>query len=294
VRTRWRSEIRQERRNSVVAQLSVTVFDVNHGNSIHLRTPNDKDVLVDAGRSADFSPGAFLKGKGRNLDALYVSHGHADHIEDVADVQGLVPKMLVWPRVSMKKLYEESRPQERHLVETYYQFQAKYTSPLSPQDDPRDPAWGGGATFAPFGNVIDESRPLNDLSLVVLATWASVKLLIPGDLEEAGWKTLLLKPEFSKAVRGTELMVASHHGLESGFCSELFDLFHPNLMIVSAGRFRDTSATGKYDAVTTGMWVRAPGDPVKRKCKVVSTRNNGCIAVGISGDSQVDVVVSRW
>lgn len=51
--------------------------------------------------------GAWLDGKGVRIDALYLTHQHYDHVEDVAELQGRGVKVLAWAAYS-KELTLES------------------------------------------------------------------------------------------------------------------------------------------------------------------------------------------
>ena len=58
-----------------------------------------------------------------------------------------------------------------------------------------------------------------------------------------------------EAIRDTHVLVAPHHGRESGFHSPLFRVIRPLVTIISDGRFVDTSATSLYSERTKGWQV---------------------------------------
>jgi hypothetical protein len=89
----------------------------------------------------------------------------------------------------------------------------------------------------------------NDLSLVVVAQFGAFKIVFAGDLEVAGWRRLLALPSFRQDLMGTSVFVASHHGRESGCCTELFDLFRPQLVIISDDE-------RQFDSQDTDDWYR--------------------------------------
>ena len=89
----------------------------------------------------------------------------------------------------------------------------------------------------------------NDLSLVVVAQFGVFKIVFAGDLEVAGWRRLLGLPSFRQDLMGTSVFVASHHGRESGRCTELFDLFRPQLVIISDDE-------RQFDSQDTDDWYR--------------------------------------
>jgi len=90
----------------------------------------------------------------------------------------------------------------------------------------------------------------NDLSLAVVVQFGAFKIVFTGDLEVAGWRRLLTMPEFRADLLGTTVFVASHHGRESGCCTELFDLIRPQLVIISDDEHQ-------YDSQDTNAWYRS-------------------------------------
>lgn len=108
-----------------------------------------------------------------------------------------------------------------------------------------------------------------------------MKFLIPGDNEVPSWEELLSGSGFVQAIQGTHVLVAPHHGRESGYHGPLFQHINPLITLISDGRVVDTSATSRYSAHTKGWQVesRSRGTHAERKC--VTTRNDGQIEVTV-------------
>jgi len=103
-------------------------------------------------------------------------------------------------------------------------------------------------------------------------------MIIPGDNEPPSWNELLERKDFLDAIKGTDILVAPHHGRYSGYSSELFKHINPRLTIISDGRFCDKSATDRYAKRTRGWTVhKRSGGKEERKC--VTTRSNGVIDI---------------
>jgi hypothetical protein len=136
----------------------------------------------------------------------------------------------------------------------------------------------------------------NDLSLAVVIQFGDFKILFAGDLEVTGWRRLLDLPSFRHDLIGTTIFVASHHGRESGCCTELFDLFRPQLVIISDDE-------RKFDSQDTDDWYRSRctgavfvTDASQRRY-VATTRKDGAmrIEVGASGRWTIErVSVRDW
>ena len=165
---------------------------------------------------------------------------------------------------------------------------------MGSQDDVDLPQNNGGVSIRTFVPRQSATGNLNNHSLVTVLEYSRVKVLIPGDNESASWEELLNRDDFVAAITGTHVLVASHHGRESGFHSPLFDHFTPTITLISDGRTVDTSATSRYASVTKGWSVRRRnGTSQDRKC--VTTRNDGTIDVMINSGHPIgslDVLIN--
>ncbi|MBR9706690.1 MBL fold metallo-hydrolase [Candidatus Pacearchaeota archaeon] len=261
--------------------LQIKIYDVNHGNAIHVKTPNDKDVMIDCGSnsSTGFSPSKHISGQQRSIDYLIVSHPHCDHISDIENFVGCHhPQILQRPEVSIEEILEANQSYCEDIIETYYEFQKSYNSPLEEGESPKNPEWGGGAKFINYS--LEGETNLNNASKVSFLSYLNFTILFPGDIEESGWKKLLGMGYFKEWLKKTDILVASHHGRESGYCNEIFEYLNPYLTIVSDGRFSDTSATNRYSAKSLGwkIW-NSDGEGIERK--VLTTRYDGDIDIGV-------------
>lgn len=75
--------------------------------------------------------------------------------------------------------------------------------------------------------------------------------------------------------------MASHHGRESGYCSDIFKSISPKLCIVSDGVVQKTDATSKYSGHASGWDVssKSNGNILNRNC--LTTRTDGYIEIEI-------------
>ena len=98
-------------------------------------------------------------------------------------------------------------------------------------------------------------------------------IVIPGDLEEPGWKKLLLLKDFRDELNRVNTFVASHHGRESGYCKEVFDYCRPNVII-----FSDSSIVHSTQEMTNIYSRHANGIMFNGESrKVLTTRNDGSL-----------------
>jgi competence protein ComEC len=74
------------------------------------------------------------------------------------------------------------------------------------------------------------SLNINNHSIVTVITYADVKVILCGDNEPDSWQELIIQKDFIKAISGTDILLAPHHGRDSGFYSDLFCYFKPKLV----------------------------------------------------------------
>ena len=91
----------------------------------------------------------------------------------------------------------------------------------------------GGITKQTFWNPYPAYDNTNDLSLVVFVQFGGFRILFPGDLEGPGWRNMLQLESFRQLLPGVDVLVASHHGRESGYCAEVFDYCRPRAVVMS-------------------------------------------------------------
>lgn len=265
--------------------LTVMIWDVDHGSAAYIKTPNGKHIAIDLGvgdmsSGREFSPLRHLKTNYgvNNLDKLVVTHPHRDHLDDVGNVSLVSPNLLRadW-HIPDEYVNKGNKPNDKDILGKYKTLLDLYR-PSPTNGSPASVDWG--CELQHFHPSYDGPN-LNNYSIVTVISYAGLKIVIPGDNEEASWKSLLLQTEFVKAIRGTDVFVASHHGRASGFYGTLFDYFKPKLVIVSDTNHGETSVTGNYTHHATGWKVDQgrKGTVDQDPRYTLTTRNDGNILI---------------
>ena len=267
--------------------LEINVWDVQHGSATYIRTPNNRHIAVDLGDGDDFSPLGTLYSRGvRSLDAVVITHPHRDHMDDIYNFSLLAPQSLWTPRhLSEADIRQGNRDVDSAVVTRYLEIRQQYSYPLAPAVSLTTPDTFGGATFQVFIPWLCPASNINNHSLVVVVSYAGLKMVIPGDNEAQSWDELLTDPNFVAAVKGADVFLASHHGRDHGYSDDLFRVMgKPRLVVISDGRFGETSATDRYSNQVTGWTVYdAYGRAKDRSC--VTTRCDGHIAIKFGWDT---------
>lgn len=247
-----------------------------------------KLAMIDSGSTDDWRPSDYIRGHlGRtNLDYLFITNADQDHM---SDLQGLwdagitVPVMFRNPSYTgdqMRQIKRQSGP----LSADAERYVAACSSFNEPVDEPFN-LHMGGITATTFWNPYPTFTDTNNLSLVVFIKYSNFKILFPGDLEKAGWRALLQRPDFCAELRGTDILVASHHGRESGYCADIFDYFTPSAVVISDKPIEHETQQTVPDYRRV---VRSQGARVSTTMKdrhVLTTRRDGWIQFNVNNDT---------
>lgn len=220
-------------------KLGFTLWDVGHGLSTWIRTPNGKDHWIDCRSTDEFSPTAHVRkkyGLGRP-DILVISHPDTDHISDLPSlVSGLgEPRTLL-----LNKTLPETEKFQSGQLECQKAFKAldlKYTEKVKPEESALNSAYNGGVeAIATYNNYV-AGGSVNDTSVVVMYLYAGWLFVCPGDIEDAGWKTLWAEnsARFLALINKAKwrVLVAPHHGRPSGFSQGMMDSIKPHVVLIS-------------------------------------------------------------
>jgi beta-lactamase superfamily II metal-dependent hydrolase len=115
------------------------------------------------------------------------------------------------------------------------------------------------------------------MSYVVRIWHAGRSILIPGDIEEPGWRRLV---ERSGDLRA-DVLVASHHGRRSGYFEAAVDAISPTFVVVSTGPL-----AAAEDAHRLYRARVLPGN-------FYSTRSHGTICIRFHDTGWLEIVPER-
>jgi beta-lactamase superfamily II metal-dependent hydrolase len=280
------------------------IWDVEHGACamLHHLSPDGvpgKLAMIDSGRTDSWCPSTFIKHDlGRDqLDYLFITNVDQDHLSDLDGLwqEGIYVKTLVRnpdpPADELRKIKAEGGGLTND-IERFLMIHRSYSQAVTePFDDHM-----GGITATTFWNPYPTFTDTNNLSLVVFIKYSSFKILFPGDLEKAGWRELLQRADFRAELIGTNVLVASHHGRESGYCEEVFNYCRPCVVVMS-----DKAIVHNTQGMTSAYHRRVADNypngvrvaTTMKNRHVLTTRRDGWIQFNVDVNGQFTITTEK-
>lgn len=225
--------------------MKVVIFNVGAAMSAYVET-NNKKIVIDLGKSSEFSPvNDFLlplfekKGEKKNcegkynLNQVFISHPHRDHISDLSDLdEHFYINLYTTPNDLTKGFDAHRKNVNWELVDDHDSDDVKkvkeiYKNRQLPLRVSLPTQMTLGYMYP--GNVEDNETLTsesytNNIGLV-LYIHAGYKILFAADIQKEGMKLLLEdNKELKKKIgQGVDFLVCPHHGLRSSFSTELFN-----------------------------------------------------------------------
>lgn len=209
--------------------LDVYVLDVGQGDSIFLRSPSGKTMLVDASTSdmADRIDDFLQAQHVTRLDVVIGTHPHADHIGGMKEIIS---------KYEVGAYYMPDAVTDTNVFE-------KLVDELEARDIPVVQAVGGSDSFIEW----DESTEvrilsplsfvvypdLNNESVVCRVSYGDTSILLTGDAETFA-EEAFMKEIPTRLLRSTVLKLG-HHGSSTSTGTSFLNVVRPELAIASVG-----------------------------------------------------------
>ncbi|MFK5893114.1 MAG: MBL fold metallo-hydrolase [Pseudomonadota bacterium] len=263
--------------------LRIYIHNVGHGHAVHAFTPNNQSIVIDLGCSKDFSPLKWLKGQTDRIDSLIITHPHGDHIDEILKLDDFHLHQIWRPKwLSESDVRKANQDSYSDKLDYYFDMSNnKFIHPISDNELIGNPNISGGVKITRHYTSTCGTSNINNHSGVVVFEYHGVKVIIPGDNEPPSWKALLEQSAFVEATKNAHIFLASHHGRESGYYSELFKTIAPKLCIVSDGRKQNTDAVSRYSYHAEGWPVVNNSDGKSEVRKCLTTRTDGYVKIEI-------------
>lgn len=245
------------------------ILNVEHGFCAYAIAEDGSVLLFDCGYSKDCYPTSYLREQNIHvIRRFFITNYDEDHIANLiqlrqffnietitrnASVTSSILRKLKGPSISdsMRELIEMIDIYNGQVALGQYQSQ--------------------GIQVQVFYNQYPLFEDTNNLSLLIFLNIGGVCFALTGDLERAGWIELLKNSQVCELLKRVNIFVASHHGRENGYCSEVFNYCCPKYVIISDGpvEYDTQEMAGIYGQHATGGLFNG------QERKVLTTRKDG-------------------
>lgn len=246
--------------------LTVTFIDVGEGDSVLVRTPRGRVMLIDTGGSAGgrergFDTGAkilvpVLWNYGiSKIDALVLTHPHLDHIGGApAVLERMDVKRLVLPPTAVAATPPETAPPEiaatlktavpaKNDIASEAATMAEITALADKSSIPVIPVSAGDRIMLDPDVSIEVLGPpenktsggpvdLNNSSVVLKLSYGQDSLLLTGDIGTEAVDRLMASRRNLRA----DVLKIPHHGSRNSLSDKFYERVDPDLAVISVGR----------------------------------------------------------
>jgi competence protein ComEC len=196
---------------------TVTFLDVGQGDATLIQDPGGATVLIDGGPGSDIV-GQLKKRGVERIDAVILTHPHADHLKGLISVIDefevgryfdAAPESSSPAYLELLKLMEKQRVPastlRRGRTLTYGELRLEVLHP---------------------GDVMSEDD-INANSVVLIASFRGLDILLPGDAEGKTLLPLDLEP--------VDVYKVGHHGSRDDYMEQVLAKIKPQVAVVSVG-----------------------------------------------------------
>lgn len=266
----------------------IHIFDVEHGECNAIETPSGDLILIGVGHNSttNWRPSNWLQQRKEIPHCIVLSNFDEDHLSDLPNFGLLLrPKSIKYNNFINLNWLERKKIEESGMVPNGLKVALFWIRNV----------FTGGSLYYNYGLEITyfyhsptKFQDTNNLSVVTFIAYNSVGVMFPSDIEAEGWREFLRDPNFVKCLQRTNILIASHHGRESGYCREVFNYCRPHVVIISdKPMMHETQNHNLYAQHCRGLNF---GGNLR---KVLTTRNDGKITIDIPITGKYTVYINQ-
>lgn len=207
--------------------LRIHYIDVGQGDCTLIQTPDNKNILVDAGNPENYDTiNIYLKAqKVEKLDVLLITHPHSDHMGSAEKIlKSYTVESVYLPKVAHNTTLFENFM--KALSEKGLKANAAYAGISIPAGD--------SVSIDLFSPIEGKSySELNDYSPIARAVYGETSFLFTGDGENEDEQDAIAQAGLRLK---SDVLKVGHHGSDTSTGELFLSLVNPQYAVVSVGR----------------------------------------------------------
>ncbi|WP_148202546.1 hypothetical protein [Syntrophus aciditrophicus] len=268
--------------------MKIHIFDVEHGECNAIETPSGHLFLIGTGHnsSTNWRPSTWVSWRNQRPHCIVLTNLDKDHLSDLSNFEPhLRPDTIKRNDYVNPQWIEDMKYEESGEVHSGVQTALDWMSNVF-NGEVITPDYGMEKLFFYHSPILFQDT--NNLSVVTFVRYNNIGIMFPGDIETAGWKEFLKDPSFVNCLLRTNILIASHHGRETGYCSEIFNYCRPDAVIISDKSIvHGTQSHDLYSQHCSGLDF---GGKIR---KVLTTRNDGKITIDLPAIGPYTVYINQ-
>src|SRR3989344_5975110 len=208
--------------------LKVYFFDIGQGDSIFIETPSGGQILVDGGPDNIILQklGEVMPFYDKDIDAVIVSHPHADHLVGLIDVL---------ERYDVKNIIEAKENYNSTEFRVWRDAVVKEGAQDVEAISGKVIDFGDGAIltiFHPFESVAGtETKTPHDDDVVAMLRYGEFEVMLTGDMEAKVERRLIMR-DYDLDV---DVLKVGHHGSKTSSSEEFLSAVSPEVAVIQVG-----------------------------------------------------------
>lgn len=210
------------------SNLEITTFDVGNADCFMIKTPDNKYIMVDTGKSgynggksqAEIVVIKYLKDRGiKNIDSIIVTHFDNDHCGGVVD---LIKNLKV------DKIYVNNLNHDSNAARSIYKVSKENNVKILLVENLQNVYSKNGLTITNLNKYQGKSD--NDNSIITLVKYNDFSMLFTGDAGVNGINAIL-----DEVPQNITVLKVPHHGATGVLNKEITKYLNPKYSIISTG-----------------------------------------------------------
>lgn len=242
--------------------LVIVIWNVEFGNAVYIKTPNNKHIVIDLGvgncsndGTQMFSPLLYLKENCRidTLDLLIVTNPQKEYLLDILNTDEIKPKEVIFLNQDNNSRKINGSDDIR-IFNKYAELCSEFAGAIVYEDSMTNPNNTDHVDIEVFVPYEFSEVDFQDKSLATLIRYKDFRMVIPGNNTSEALDELLCSNSMLRifSVHADILLMSNHKG-KSAIPEKFVKHVVPKLTIVSDGKNADDVLNNKYMQLCSGL-----------------------------------------